>query len=703
MSEQLKHTFSRKDGRKQLRTIKTVNKKRRMTQLQNEDHKPQELPELKDKNQNSIEVVSPVTNITDNNEKRKDEVYTALLTLLESDHPINKSKKHKASNSKNKSISNTKEINDVDECLNDVNDEQIEEIDDVEDSSINDSEDELDPFVNHFNTVDESEVNKFDQGFKNKQIKYASVKIPLGDVEDFIYSKPILHGEDIHIPLPQNKETIYSYFIKKKLKMTNDWENFKTKTLTSSQKKLVDPIFQYKDMLYEYDSYTEENEYRDLYTLHILNHVYKTRDQILKNNRKLQDNPDQELLDQGFTRPKVLIVVPTRNTAYEIMLKIIEKSGLEQIDKKSKFEDQFHEDSIPFSKPKSFQHIFKGNTNDFFVFGVKFTRKTLKIYSNFYQSDIIFSSPLGMHLILENTDKKKRQDDFLSSIELMIVDQLHSIEFQNISHLLSIFHHINKIPQQQHNADFSRIRIWSINDQSKFLRQTLIFTKYLTPFANSLINGKCLNLEGRYKNKRIIGIENSAITQIGLKIRQIFQRLDLPNLSSVDEPDFRFRFFINTIIPTIVKSIGYDDGILIYIPEYTDYIRVRNYLSEKTTILFGDINEYSNQKQLTSNRSLFQHLKYKVLLYTERLHHFRRYEIKGVKSIIFYKPPTNPEFYYEVVRFIGNTVFLGNADMNISTVKCVYSKLDSLSLERLVGTQRAAVLTHGQSDTYEFK
>ena len=384
---------------------------------------------------------------------------------------------------------------------------------------------------------------------------------------------------------------------------------------------------------------------------------------------------------------------------------IIEKSGIEQVDKKAKFHDQFFDPALPPPyKPKSFQQLFKGNTNDFFVLGMKFTRKAIRLYSNFYQSDVIVCSPLGLHMIVESTDKKKRQDDFLSSIEITIVDQLHSIEFQNTSHLYTIFDHLNKIPLEQHDVDFSRVRMWYINDQSKLFRQTMLFTRYNSPIANSILNGKCQNFAGRWKNHHVVTQEASAIARLGLKVRQIFHRFNTAsNLSIVDEPDSRFKFFTSVIIPSITKSTGYEDGILIYVPDYTDYVRVRNYIKEKTPLLFGDINEYSSKSQLSANRALFQQGRIKLLLYTERLHHFRRFEIKGVKSIIFYEPPRNPEFYSEVVRFIGRTIFAGDADPNISTVRCLYSKLDALSLERVVGTKRAGILIHAQNETYEFK
>lgn len=699
---------AKKTGRKELRTITRANARHSnepKDDFENEPDMSSEEVESAGKKPKSDEEEE------EDIETKKQKVYNALLTLLESEHPHKKSKKNREGGKEKQgnlqegaeTYSDEDEEEAIENALVETNDDEDDVGSDINDDE--DDEDKADSFESHFNNVSELQATKLASAFRDKKIKYKSVKVPVNEDEFFIYSRPAVEGEDgSSVVAPSCKKSLRSYFIKQKLKIQNDLLDDKKEALTPLQKNLVDPMFQYQDLLYEYQSYEQEEEYRDLYALHVLNHVYKTRDRILRNSQKLQDNSDQELLDQGFTRPKVLIVVPTRDVAYQIVTKIIEKSGLDQVDKRGKFQDQFFDASLPpSSKPKSFKHIFKGNTNDFFVLGAKFTRKTLKLYSNFYQSDVIFCSPLGIQLILENTDKKKRQDDFLSSIELMIIDQLHSIEYQNLSHITTIFQHINKIPQQQHDADFSRIRMWYINEQATLFRQTMIFTKYASPFANSLINGKCRNHAGRWKNHNIVLPEKSSINQLGLKVRQIFQRFDLVGGSAMDEPDYRFKFFTSVIIASIVKSTGYEDGILLYIPDYTDYVRVRNYLREKTTLLFGDINEYSEQKQLTSNRALFQQGKAKVLLYTERLHHFRRYEIKGVKSVIFYKPPTNPEFYREVVRYIGKSAFLGSADLNISTVRCVYCKLDGLSLERVVGTKRAAVLTHGQNEIYEFK
>ena len=54
-----------------------------------------------------------------------------------------------------------------------------------------------------------------------------------------------------------------------------------------------------------------------------------------------------------------------------------------------------------------------------FQLGVSVTKKSLKLYTDFYSSDIIIASPLGLRMVLE-TDS-----DFLSSIEVLIMDQVN--------------------------------------------------------------------------------------------------------------------------------------------------------------------------------------------------------------------------------------------------------------------------------------
>ena len=145
-------------------------------------------------------------------------------------------------------------------------------------------------------------------------------------------------------------------------------------------------------------------------------------------------------------------------------------------------------------------------------------------------------------------------------------------------------------------------------------------------------------------------------------------------------------------------------GILIYIPSYADFVRVRNYLAADASaqnVSFGSISEYTSVRDVARARSHFISGRHSILLYTERAHHFRRYRLKGVKSIIMYGLPENPQFYKEVVGgYLGQTVLEGN---NLANVRSLFTRFDILKLERIVGTKRYMLLADEKSgDTFDF-
>jgi len=82
---------------------------------------------------------------------------------------------------------------------------------------------------------------------------------------------------------------------------------------------------------------------------------------------------------------------------------------------------------------------------------------------------------VGLRLILGTKDEKNREWDFLSSVEIVILDQADVYLMQNWEHVETLFSSLNKIPIAQHKTtDYSRMRLFNLNDWAKYFRQTLI-------------------------------------------------------------------------------------------------------------------------------------------------------------------------------------------------------------------------------------
>lgn len=643
----------------------------------------------------------------------KGKAYNALLTLLNAENVSESESESEEEDPEAQEEAQQQVAEDEDGIAGNVGaeqdgkDQEEEEDEDDEEEDNSDDEKEIqDPFEQRFNHFPEDTLNEAVE-FINSGGKWVNTKKTFENYSCLISSLPKLPNK------PTNSIDLNDFSIKSRLLEPFLKKFGKTYNKSEISKMIIDPLFNYKDILLPYESFKNQNHYRRLYALHCINHVHKSRDRIVKNNWKLSSqneklekglispNEEVEFRDQGFTKAKVLVLLPTRDFCYRVINHFIEVSGAEQVENNARFKQQFYENTTPGeNKPEDFQDLFNGDTNDFFCLGVKFTKKAMRLYTSFYGSDIIFASPIGLQMILENPNKKKQQQDFLSSIELLIIDQANSIELQNWDHIFTIFKYLNKIPKEFHDADFSRVRMWSIDEKAKYFTQSLVFGEYITPNISNVIT-RSKNINGKYKFKRIVKTEESAMFKVGLKIKQIFKRFD--SSSPLEDANERFNYFKSVIIPTLTNSTTYEDGLLLYIPSYTDFLRVKNYMHEKTSILFSDINEYSNQSQLSRSRTLFQQGRSKILLYTERLHHYRRFELKGIKNILMYGVPNNPIFYTEIVSCIGRSVYDGIADFDISNVRILYSKWDAAALERIVGTKRAPLLTHGQNEFYEFR
>ncbi|KAG5461459.1 MAG: hypothetical protein BJ554DRAFT_6342, partial [Olpidium bornovanus] len=457
------------------------------------------------------------------------------------------------------------------------------------------------------------------------------------------------------------------------------------------------------------------------YCLHALNHVFKTRDRVLKNTSKIslaqaQDRDPGEIRDQGFTRPKVLILVPFKNGAKRVVDTIVALSGAEQVEQKKRFADEFgspDEEKDP-SKPADYWDTFAGNIDDHFRIGIKFTRKTLKLYSRFYASDILVASPLGLRMIIGSESDKKREYDFLSSIEVMILDQCEVFQMQNWQHVESIFDDMNQIPKEARDCDFSRVRGWYLDGRAAYLRQTLVFSGFRTPEINSLFNTRMKNVFGKVKTRRE---HEGSILDVVPRVKQVFTRIEPPSYAALD--DFRFKHFTEKTLPALCHSSLSQSHTLIFIPSYFDFVRVRNhFLAEE--ISFGALSEYTSKGDMSRARGDFFHGRRKFLLVTERFHFFRRYKIRGARRVVFYAPPDHPQFYSEFVNFLALPLARGGRGGGgeraperehedglpsagpAGAVGVIFSRFDRLRVERIVGSARVAKMTGDEKSVFVF-
>lgn len=479
---------------------------------------------------------------------------------------------------------------------------------------------------------------------------------------------------------------------KMKKRLSDQWEQVfakkKTRVFTDLQEGLFPAMNEYKDLLFTGRTGQNAAEIRSLYVLHAINHLLKTRDTILKNSAKLNATAEEkkallDLRDQGFVRPKILILVPFRNTALEVVkliLQLAPKLQQERVANKNRFFSDYgvEEETINPNRPQDYLDTFSGNIDDCFRFGVSLTKKTIKLFAEFYNSDIIIASPLGLRMLVGAPGDKKRDYDFLSSLELVIADQADVFQMQNWDHVGLLFEHFNLKPKQAHDCDFSRIRSWALNTCGKYFRQTLVFSSVQTVELHALMNRNCHNMRGTVKVARK---EPGSISRVVLKVQQVFHKLDCNDIEAVD--DARFKYFTQKIYPQLKASVS--KHVFIFFPSYFDYVRVRNFMKEDADDpSFCLCCEYTPGNEVARGRSFFATGRRDFMLFTERFHFFRRYKIKGAKNVVFYGLPQYGHFYPEILN--------GLSDVVDTSCTVLYSKFDVYQLQAIVGDERASFM-----------
>ncbi|KAJ2932276.1 hypothetical protein H1R20_g4822, partial [Candolleomyces eurysporus] len=394
-------------------------------------------------------------------------------------------------------------------------------------------------------------------------------------------------------------------------------------------------------------------------------------------------------LNQGFTRPSVLVLLPFRNSALDWFHALTSHtpSSSFQIENQARFLAEYDlppgtEDKLTSAEPGTYplDHVetFKGNVDDNFRIGVKLTRKSVRMFTEFYGCDLILASPLGLRRSIE----KEKSADYLTSIEILIVDQMDALMMQNWDHVKFVMSHLNKLPKESHDTDFSRIKPWYLDGLAPYLRQSILLSSFETPEMRSLYSHSLKNVAGKVKiDKRWLPVD------IPDGVKPNFVHFDCG--SPQDEADKRFHHFTTQLLPSVLKSAVQSTNTVVFVPSSYDFIRVHNYFRKTAGVSFTVLSEYSSNQDISRARLAFFKGEKSFLLVSERFHFYKRYKLRGIRNLVFYGPPDHPQYFTEYLSY----PFL-DEEVEPSDVTCrvLYSKYDWFRLERVAGTEAAAEL-----------
>ncbi|KAJ2669525.1 rRNA-binding ribosome biosynthesis protein utp25 [Coemansia sp. RSA 1085] len=478
----------------------------------------------------------------------------------------------------------------------------------------------------------------------------------------------------------------------------------KSSEFSEFQHKLFNWLDQYRDVVYSGRSHSNGDELTTAYAIHAMNHVMKAKDLERKNNAKLAKahaagNDVGELRDRGFTRPRVLIVLPFRNSAFRLIEKLLTLASAGKEKNFTRFakeygpdEDEERRHNANKRKPEDFKSTFAGNIDDAFRIGLQLHyNKSVKLYADFYRADIIVASPIGLRMTTGAQSGDRKDFDFLSSIEMVIVDQCDVLMMQNWDHLVHLFEHMNLMPKKDYGCDFSRIRLWQLDGMAKYRRQTILLSQYMTPEMQALFNHHCSSIEGKVRIKPAYA---GAVNDVVAKVSQVFKRVSVRKLASAN--DDRFGHFVDQTLSDIEKD---QKHLLIFVSSYFDFVRIRNTCKDRGYI-FAAISEYSTKSEAMRARIKLYEGELQFILYSERAHFYHRYPIKGIHHLVFYSLPDHPHFYSELV----NLMLTHNNDVSADQLSCTafYTKFDQLKLERIVGSKLVTQLASSERSQFTF-
>ena len=290
-------------------------------------------------------------------------------------------------------------------------------------------------------------------------------------------------------------------------------------------------------------------------------------------------------------------------------------------------------------KHKRFQEEYTADSlDDTFKIGISLNKGVLSFYESFEEADIILASPAGLQTLgsVDARNEGRREFDFLSSIQILILDQAEVFMYQNLEHLEYILKNINNIPKRTDNlGDISRIQDRYLEKLAKKFRQTIVVQKFRTQDLEYLMKKYCFNsFQGKisilnnYSENKMSGLAEEWSVRTSLK------RINTSEVAKAD--DLRYNYFTTKVWPKLEDNlVAYT---VVFCSTYFEFVRLKRFFKNKNTAI-SFISEYTDDVDCHKQRARFEREENRFLLVSERALVFDKIELRYAQNIVFYSLP----------------------------------------------------------------
>lgn len=437
---------------------------------------------------------------------------------------------------------------------------------------------------------------------------------------------------------------------------------------TLKREKIAPILFNYHDLLYVDN---DCSNIRSVAAFHVANTIMS--------NIMIQAEKVEGKHDSGYTPATVLVLCPMKVQAYAFITEVLNflpidaetdpfNMSLEHIEKLNTEYDAEPPENVRKYKPADYVEIFGGVTDQDFKMGIRFFPNKVSLYQKMAKSQMIIASPFAL---------MKHDDlDFLSSIEVLVLDSLDVLLTQNHEACFNIVSKLNEMPSNVKSTPWNRLRAYCADKNHKKMRQSIGYSSVLTPDMRSLFSD-FVNIKGSIISRPLL---YPPIIVKGANIQ--FHRIPCDSHQSIGES--QYQYFIQKIIPMIKQWRNEREDVakrtIIYFVSSMRFYQIRKYITEQN-IEFLELGDAATKTDLKLMKKSFQADPNAVMLMTERFYFHYRPQLANVERTVFILPPTYPQYFSEIS---------GGGETHI-----YFTQYDEFAIERVVGsTQTQRIMTH---------